>query len=238
MYIDTIVYGFNNDFIKTFVIRNDEGIEGILFHYYDSLQIFICEEVNDNDLNDIASHIKKYDFSMITGNNFVIKRIYDRLNDIYSITDGVIMKYDNETVVNSNRSTLAGIGDYEEIAKLICSDDGIGGHYSVDSLCEQLKEGNLNQNCKSLIIRENGKIICHMATYAESPRLAVLGGLITDVNYRGLGYGRMVLNDMTRVVQSENKIPVLYCYDKNVIDWYSRLGWEIVSTSSKLEKIN
>ena len=94
----------------------------------------------------------------------------------------------------------------------------------------------LNWNCQNFVLRENGKIVSHMGTYADIDGIAVLGGLVTAPEVRGKGYGKRVLQSLTAQVLKEKKIPVLYCYEQDVMEWYQHLGWIQVYHCAKLER--
>jgi len=238
LYIDIDIYGFNGSNVKTFVLKdNNNEIKLILFHYYNSLQLFKIMELNDNDIQEVIKHIKEYNFNMISGLTELIQMIYNKVEKSYKMTNGYILKMDKINSTDKIVSERANIDDYDEIVKLICSDESIGGHYTFENLKEQLIDRRKNMGCKNLVIRYDNKIVCHIATYANSQFISVIGGLITDTNYRGRGYGKIILNDLVKIIQSEGKTPILYCYDNNIINWYLSLGWKKINTSSKLELI-
>ena len=236
IYIDINTYGFISEAIKTYILQVEDNIKAILYHYYNSLQIFICGKLNFYELSCVAEHIKKYNFKIISGNKKIIKDLYNQLNLSYRINNGYVMKKEKLVKSSSGITEIAKADDYEQIAELVCEDKSIGGHYSIPQLIKQFNERKENYNCKNLIIKNNNKVICHMGVYANSPKIAVLGGLITEKKYRGLGYGMKILNDLTQLVQIENKVPILYCYNKKIINWYKKLGWECLTESYKLEK--
>lgn len=235
LYIDTNTYGFENHDIMTWLISDVSGYTGIVYQYYNSLQLFQIEEPTDCDIEDISRFIQKNDIEMISGNVNIIKKIHEK-SDGFCITDGFIMKANEEAAKSDMDVEWAELSDCKEIAELICADDGIGGHYSVQLLQDQLEDRMKNWNCKNLILKKEGKIVSHMATYADVEGIAVLGGLITAPEYRGFGYGRIILQSITDALIKEGKIPVLYCYDKQVAEWYAHMGWEKVTTCAKLER--
>ena len=109
------------------------------------------------------------------------------------------MKKDTGSDKSSGRSVLAQDADYDEIVNLILLDENIGGHYSFEQLKEQFIDRKNNMNCKNIIIKDNNKVICHAATYADSKLISVIGGVITDKAYRGLGLGKIIVNDLTNL---------------------------------------
>lgn len=236
LYIDIKVYGFNNENIKTYILKKNSKIVLILYKYYDSLQIFQNCDIELDQIKELCSFIKKYKFKMISGNFDLLSKVEAMLNIDYTISKGFILKKRNIINEYSGLSKLADEDDLEEVAKLICSDKNIGGHYTVSNLKKQLLERMRENDCKNLIIKDDDKIISHFGVYANIDELSVLGGLITDENYRNFGYGKTILNDLTYLIQKENKLPIIYCYDKGLINWYEKNGWEKVISCAKLEK--
>lgn len=234
LYIDTQFYGYNSDKVKTFILEVNNEIRVILYHYYNSLQLFQNLPLTKTDLEEISKHLLENDFNMISGNKDLILDIKKIINVDCDVSLGTIMK--KETLVNdySNKTEFASTKDCKEIAELICTDESIGGHYKVDELKEQLIERMTTKNCVNLILK-NKKIVAHAATYADCDSIAVIGGVITDKNCRGLGYGKILVNDLSKFIQDNNKTPVLYCYNDKTIKWYESLGWVKTTECAKLE---
>lgn len=234
LYIDTIFYGYNSDKVKTYILERNDEIKIILYHYYNSLQIFQNKPLTDEEINELSDYLLKNNFNMITGNRDLIIKLNEIVNRETSVSFGTIMAQKNMINCYSNKTEFAKQEDCKEIAKLIRTDESIGGHYKVTELEEQLIDRLTTKNCVNLILKEKN-IVAHAATYADCNDISVIGGVITDKNYRGLGYGKIVVNDLTKHIQDNNKTPVLYCYNKNTIKWYESLGWEKVSECAKLE---
>lgn len=236
LYIDIKVYGFSTENIKTYIFKKNSEIILILYKYYDTLQIFQNYELEKGQIEELCSFIKEHQFKMISGNLDLLSILESTLKKDYTITEGFIMKKSNIVNEFSDLSKIAVESDLENIAELICSDKNIGGHYTITNLKKQLLERMKDNDCKNLIIKVNNKIISHFGVYANIEELSVLGGLITDVNYRNFGYGKTILNDLTYLIQKENKLPIIYCYDEGLIKWYEKNGWEKVVSCAKLEK--
>ena len=234
LYIDTIFYGYNSDKVKTYILESNDEIKVILYHYYNSLQIFQNKPLLEEDINELANYLLNNNFNMITGNRDLIIKINKIIDNETSVSFGTIMSQKNIISSYSGKTEFAKEEDCKEIAKLICTDEGIGGHYTVSELEEQLIDRLTTKNCVNVILKDRN-IVAHAATYADCNDISVIGGVITDKNYRGLGYGKIVVNDLTKHIQDNHKTPVLYCYSENTIKWYESLGWEKVSECAKLE---
>lgn len=237
MYIDIELYGFNNQNIETNILINNDKIKLILFQYYNSLQLFKVDQLEKQDIIELVDYIDNKKFVMISGTSEVINKINNGLECNYKKTDGFVFSLKNIKKTNNKIAKLAKDEDYDQIVKLICSDENIGGHYNPDILKEQFIERNKNMNCKNIIIKDNNEIACHAATYANCDLISVIGGVITNKRYRNKGYGKQIVSELAEIIYSEGKIPVLYCYDPIIIEWYMNMGWTKINTSSKLELI-
>ena len=209
----------------------------MLYQYYNSLQI--CFFANDikKQADIIAEFIKQKNYEMVSGRADIITCIAPKL-PMYISSFGEILskspKIENRSY--DIKAEIATAEDCNEIAQLICSDQNIGGHYTVENLEKQLRNRMHRWDCINMIIRMEGKIVSHMATYANCDEFAVLGGLVTERTHRGKGYGRQIISELTQKVTRDGKRPILYCYDKNTIRWYNSMNWKTVMHCGKLEK--
>ena len=231
LYIDAKVYGFNGENVKTYVIGNNKAI---VYKYYNSAQLFINGKLNDEELAIIMDLIEENRFEMISGIEEIINNIKSRTN-IYKMSKGVLMTKSKKEKTES-LSKIATDKDYTPIAKLICADENIGGHYDISSLKNQLLERKNTKGCKNFIIKDKNELIAHAGIYADDDKFDVIGGVITNPKYRGKGYGKKVLDDTSNAIINDGKKPVLFCYDTNLIKWYESMGWKTILSCAKLER--
>ena len=234
LYMDTVTFGLFGDNFETFTVEQDGKTVGAIYRYYDSLQPCLFDGMAE--LDEIAEFINSGDYSMASATADVIGRLAEKVKG-YSAHFGVIMSAEIEGASPSGKTELATSEDCREIAELICTDREIGGHYSVNGLERQLRERMTDWGCVNLVLRVDGKIACHMATYAVCKGMAALGGLITAPEHRGHGYGRVVLSDLALRVMSDGCTPVQYCYTPATVRWYESLGCKVITECGKLEKI-
>ena len=235
LYIDTSTYGFENQDIQTWIVAENEIDTVIVYKYYNSFQLFQISEPSDGNIKEICFLSEQNQIQMMSGCVNLIRRISNMLPR-WEKNEGIIMRAGEKAAKEDCEIFKASPEECLEIAELICADEGIGGHYSMELLEEQLKDRMLNWNCQNFVLRENGKIVSHMGTYADIDGIAVLGGLVTAPEVRGKGYGKRVLQSLTAQVLKEKKIPVLYCYEQDVMEWYQHLGWIQVYHCAKLER--
>lgn len=238
LYIDSKTYGYwYKDYITTWLVGEGSAIHAILYKYYNTLQLFCSNRLTSAECNEIAANILHNEFEMITGSAKELRPVFQKIASVYTKSEGHILT--GKACVNTaeNMTNFAVEEDCHEIAQLICSEKNIGAHYTPEILENQLVDRMKNWGCKNLIIRKNDRIVSHMATYADSKKIAVLSGLVTHPDYRGNGFGRIILNNLARQVISEGKEPILFCYGGGkLVKWYQRQGWEIITECTKLVK--
>lgn len=235
LYIDAVSFGFSGENIETYIFYDKGEIAAVIYRYYNSLQICAIKEIAS--VSEIVEFIKKGNFNMISGNGNVIRSLEEGLKHFYTAHFGSIMVFPKGREVNQMGTTvMAEPKDCGEIARLICSDESIGGHYTPDVLKKQLEERMLCFGCKNAIITEQGEIVAHAATYADCSEFAIIGGVITNPKCRGKGYGTNVISFLIKQLLLEDKNPFLYCYEPKTVKWYKKNGWEICAESGKLER--
>lgn len=233
LYIDALSFGFEGENIETHILYDNLKPIAVLYRYYTSLQI--CTFYKNISVLEIADFIKAGNFQMVSGDAEIIKAVGEICED-YDAYFGYIMLFDGETNIETSSVTNAVSEDCFDIARLICSDESIGGHYSPNVLEKQLRERMLYWNCKNVIIKQGDGIAAHAATYAECSDFSIIGGVITDTNYRGKGYGRQIVDFLVQKIIAENKKPILYCYDAKTVKWYEKGGWKVYCRCGKLEQ--
>ncbi len=234
LYIDIQVYGIKKNFIKVWIEEKNSIIIKIILKYYNSFQIFITGK-HDKEYEDIIKLILDYKPAMISGKSESIKCIYHNVKNNYSENYGKFLEQICETEINFNTIIeFATISDMKEIAKLICMDKGIGGHYTVPELEQQLVNRLINNIGRNILIRKDNKIVAHYATYAEAPGIAVMGGLIVHPDYRGNSYGKLLHIFLSNTLIKENKRVFLFCHDMDILKMYLKLGAKVCSDYGKL----
>ena len=237
LYIDVLTYGVNAEAIRTFVSETKSEIQGIIYEYYDSLQLMSIGDISESFVVDISEMIIKNRIRRITGPEELVSVVYERLLPLYKITRGYIMRYSGEIGVIADDVTFANADDFAEIAQLICQDSHLGKGYVFENIYRQLLDRYNNDKCENMIIRKDGIIVSHVATYAVLPEMVVVSGMLTAPQYRNQGYGKRLLSSFSSYLAQAGKQPVLYCYEEDYHTWYEKLGYQDIGSSAKLDLI-
>lgn len=223
-YIDLKKFGLDNPNLTVFLDESD-GICSSALKYYEGLQLF--DGSGRMDAEATAELIRSLDSHIVSSTVDVIEKLYPLLQDSYKKEQGFVTEMltlpEGEV---SDEVRAAEPEEYDEIARLICSDEGVGGHYEPQELKEQLLTRRAENFGRNYILKKDGEIICHAATYAELSNLAVISGVITREDWRGRGVGTLAVKKLCHDLIKEGKKPCLFYYTKQAEGFYKKTGFE------------
>ena len=223
-YIDLKKFGIENPNLTVYFDESD-GICCTALKYYEGLQLFDADSKIDSE--NTAQLIRELNSHIVSSTIDVIEKLYPLLKDSYEMEQGYVteMLYVPECEI-SEEVRPAELSEYDEIANLICSDEGVGGHYEPEELKEQLLTRLSEGMGRNYILKRDGEIIHHAATYAELDNLAVISGVITREDWRGKGIGTLAVQKLCHDLLKEGKKPCLFYYTKQAAGFYKKIGFE------------
>ncbi|MBE5884353.1 MAG: hypothetical protein E7291_08080 [Lachnospiraceae bacterium] len=223
LYIDIANYGVCSEHMKVWLEEDADSRELILvvMQYYDSFQIY--SHRTSCNIAPVAELLKEHSVAMVSGRSDIIKQLVQEC-EAYRATYGAIYIMDRYRAMQSEVEVLlATENDTTEIAELICADEEIGGHYTVENLSAQLAERIRTGTGRSYIIRENGVIVAHSATYAEAEGIAVVGGTIIKPECRNSNYYMVLSNYMLQQLVQEGKTAYTFSISDKMIRYHDML---------------
>ena len=223
-YIDLKKFGIENPNLTVYVDKSNE-IHCTALKYYEGLQLFDAEGKMDTE--GTAELIKELNSHIVSSTVDVIEKLYPLLKDTYEMEQGYVTEMLSMPECEiSEEVRPAKIEEYDEIAHLICSDEGVGGHYEPEELKNQLLTRLDEGMGRNYILKRDGEIIHHAATYAELDNLAVISGVITREDWRGKGVGTLAVRKLCHDLLQEGKKPCLFYYTKQAEGFYKKIGFE------------
>ena len=223
-YIDLKKFGIENPNLTVY-FDESEGICCTALKYYEGLQLFDAN--GKMDAGKTAKLIKDLNSHIVSSTIDVIEKIYPLLKDTYEMEQGYVTEMLSMPECEISEDVRpAEVGEYDEIAKLICSDEGVGGHYEPEELKNQLITRLGEDMGRNYILKRDGEIIHHAATYAELDNLAVISGVITREDWRGKGVGTLAVRKLCHDLLQEGKKPCLFYYTKQAEEFYKKIGFE------------
>ncbi len=223
-YIDLKKFGIENPNLTVYFDESD-GICCTALKYYEGLQLFDAD--GKMDAEKTAKLIKELNSHIVSSTVDVIEKLYPLLKDTYEMEQGYVTEMLSMPECEiSEEVRPAELSEYDEIAKLICSDKGVGGHYEPNELKELLLTRLDEGMGRNYVIKRDGEIIYHAATYAELDNLAVISGVVTKEEFRGKGLGTKGIQKLCYDLLKEEKKPCLFYYTKQAEGFYKKIGFE------------
>ena len=223
-YIDLKKFGIENPNLTVYFDESD-GICCTALKYYEGLQLFDAD--GKMDAEKTAKLIKELNSHIVSSTVDVIEKLYPLLKDTYEMEQGYVTEMLSMPECEiSEEVRPAELSEYDEIAKLICSDKGVGGHYEPNELKELLLTRLDEGMGRNYVIKRDGEIIYHAATYAELDNLAVISGVVTKEEFRGKGLGTKGIQKLCHDLLQEGKKPCLFYYTKQAEGFYKKIGFE------------
>lgn len=236
IFIDLKKYGLDDENFNVWIQYDNNEICAVISEYYGGIQIYSKSE--DLIIDEIVEFIKQKDTKVLFSIKPIIDKIKEYLPD-YEQENGIVGELKKLTF-EPNDAYSAPIEELEEIVKIVSEDEGIGKPYGFDSLYSQYYERKTTNFGRNFILRDEttNDIICHAGTYAELPELAVLGGVITSIKYRGKGFSKGTVAAICNQLKSENKRVFSYYYIPSATKMHHSVGFENIEEWSKLSKID
>lgn len=221
LYIDITNYGISTENMTVWVEEDHDELNLVIMKYYDSYQIYSHTPLSR--IEDVIKLFHSYPSTMISGRKDIIRQLESNLRN-YRAYYGTIFILDKYRHFKASENIEKAVpDDAEEIARLICSDGEIGSHYTVIDLARQLKERIQSKTGRSYIIRRNGEIIAHTATYAETGKIAVVGGTIVKQEYRNLNYYMLLSNHILQQLIEEGKTAYTFSITEKMIQFHKKI---------------
>jgi hypothetical protein len=238
IYIDLVQYGITNPNMKVWTSREEGTIDLVVMKYHNGFQIYSKE--TDRDVNDILELVKEYNPERISGNEAIIKQLEPLCKNNYKGSYGVVFHRTKEQLYGwptEKQCAFANVSDIPEIADLLLAEKEFGDYYTKDELVKQLEDRYHTKMGRSMVIRESGKIVGHMATFAETHDIAIVSGTVMDKNYRNTDHFNTLNNEFhDQICRIEQKDVYFFSTSKRHIAFFNRY-FEICATYGKLVKI-
>ena len=201
MYIDIAKYGLENPNMKIWINSDQNGVRFVMMKYYSGISVQADE--NAYDPEEIARIAKEEKATVVRGKKSIVEKIEPLLSE-FTAEYGYVFEFTNYRYDDFDGKVETAVSeDTLEIAKLIRTNEELGSYFDVDGLAKQLSERIETGMGRSLIIRENDKIVAHIATYAEFEKLAVTSALIVAPSSQNGIYGSILEGDLVRQLWDE-----------------------------------
>lgn len=220
LYIDVMNYGIASENMKVWIEEEQGEIVLVVMKYYDSFQVY--SHSSRCRIEGILELHQQYPVAMISARKDIIQQMEGKLEG-YKAEYGVVYLMDKYKKIGEVKKVqMAAQEDAKEIAELICSDEELGEPYTVENLASQIAERIGTQTGRSYIIRENGEIAAHSATYAETEGIAVVSGTIVKAAYRNTNCYMILANYLMQELVKEGKAAYTFALSEKMRNYLDK----------------
>ncbi len=203
MYIDIGKYGLDNPHMHVWLDEDADGLRLAVMQYYNSIQLYSLAD--DWDVDGVAALVLEKRVSVVNGRLAMLERLFPLCSELYELHAGEVFRFTDHIHKESGVTVEhAAESDFPEIARLVCS-DRIFAHYTPESLAAQLLERQRSGMGRSVVIRRDGRIIAHIAVFADYGGIAVPSALIVHPDYRDYPYGSLIESYLLMELLAEGK---------------------------------
>lgn len=238
IYIDLVRYGLTNPNMTVWTCGEKGTIDSVVMKYHDGFQIYSKE--TGRDINDILELMQEHHPERISGNEAIIRELEPTCKEQYKSTYGVIFRRTKEQLYampTEKKCEFADFTDIPEIVKLLLSEKEFGDYYTEEELVKQLEERYQTKMGRSLVIRESGKIVGHVATFAETDDIAIVSGSVIDKECRKKDYFYTLSNEFyDQICRVEQKEAYFFSTSRRHITLFKKL-FVLCASYGKLVKI-
>ena len=232
LYMDLIKYGPDSSFTSTWIQEDNGHIQCVILSYHTAMHIYSRESFDKQEVINLITEIKPSQICATKQTLFALKdELFSRG---YDIELGYVGKLDSTNLSQSLDIMKATIDDVDDISNLLYSDEGIGASYTLEDLKEQFRERLSQGFVRSFIIKQNGKIVAHLGTGAEIGNVCIITYVITDEEYRGRGYAKMLYMAANKELHEEGKEVYAVYYTKGAIQLHHSVGFKDCCQYGKL----
>ncbi len=226
MYIDILNYGVVSENMAVWLQEQDGQIELVVMKYFDSFQVYSHRRAID--VGPVLALLQEYPVTMVSARRDIIEQLEGVCSGYHAVYGAVFdVSYLRRTFWAMGgtkpcalKVTEAVEDDAAEIAELLCSDDTFRVNYKEEDLARQLAERIRTHTGRSVIIRMDGRIVAHDATFAEAEGVAVVSGLVIRPEYRGLGCYEALVSYLGDQLVNEGKIPYAFAITDKTIRYH------------------
>lgn len=237
LYMDLLEYGAQGPDVGLWLCGDGEDIQGVAYRYYDALHLYSRGRFPPHDAVGLVNELRP---KCVTGAQANIDRIYGKTREKYTyklshiITTRKYMEGKSDLAV-----CQAGADDVPEIAALMMKEPIYSSVYTYEALCGQLSNRLETGFGRLFIMRDGtGRLVAANATSAETDEMAVISGLVTDSERRGLGLGRAITASTWNLVRREGKrgLALLGTENEQTISLHKKMGYEFLGLYARLLK--
>ena len=236
LYLNLMKYGFESDIIEVFLQHDEEKTTAVLLKYYSCLHVY--SKNGDFCSKEVADFFIRRGFTILYCTAKTAESVYNAFSESERnkavITIGWVAQIQAVDKKPKGLAEAAKEEDFCQIARLIYDDEDIGRSYQFNELVKQLSERNRQGYGRNLVIKNDGTVIAHACTNAESDNVAVVAELLVRKEYRRRGYASEIWRENCQQLLAEGKEVYSFYYTEESRNLHKHIGFFEVCEWTKI----
>lgn len=220
---DIADFGFDETFQTVYLDEEEGKIKGVYLSFYQNFLLYCKEnEVNAEFLQELFSGQIP---DVIMGKVEDVRKVQDVLQKQIGSMDakGLYQFCHPEELAEETVDIRKAVPeDVDDIFEFLQSIPELKNLYT----SKQMIADRIGKNCGThYIVRDNGNIIAHANSAAESEFTTMIGGVSTREDCRGRGLASQIVSKLCRDITAKGKQPTLFSIRGEEDNLYSRIGF-------------
>ena len=214
-----LAYGFDKEFVKFWISKNENTIDGVLALFEDTLLLHIkgC-----TDISEITSFISMLHFNTLSCEKGTAEICgFDNFVEKQGL--GFNGNAEGYTAENIDEKFL------KSAYTLICDYIPDSFENSRDAYCSFLSDYTYRKRrnlARGKCIIEDEKLISCAFTSAETANEALLSGIATERKLQKSGYGKKTVLSLVNELLKDKKLPYVIALNDSAISFYEHIGFK------------
>lgn len=231
---DLMRHGLSTDFLEVWVQPDEDGaIVALVRRFFEHYAVYA---VPGADLEEIGFFLRFSDPASVAGRSETIDALVEAL-DGYGREDVQSMVLPGAGRLESEPDAVAlaakglsigraGPDDADALGGLIFATDAFRHNYRAASevaagIRSRMRAGGV----RHVVVRQDGRIVSHANTTAETAGHALLSGITTAPDAQRQGHAARLVSHLCRELLGEGRIPCLFAKSPGALAMYEKLGF-------------
>jgi predicted GNAT family acetyltransferase len=236
---DIEIHGFETDFQDVWIQTQEGRITGIVLRYYDNFIIY--SHKLDMAYAEVVDLLKSAHANIISGKSSVMEPLAVLLGNAFTKKELFFCELQGPSKLSFSMTEvkIATRSEAREISFAYGEIPEFAGLYSSDPELRFQQIANRIESGEGthMIIREDGRIISHGNTTAETTVSAMIGGIFTLPEFRNAGLASKIISALCTRLLDQKKSVCLFYDNEDAGRIYQRLNFKVIENWTILGRI-
>jgi predicted GNAT family acetyltransferase len=231
-------FGFENAFQEVWFQTMDGRLSGIALRYHDNLILYSRDL--DMAFPEVRDLLETREVRVISGKQAVIDKFHPFVAGHFSKREMIFCELSDPSKLEKGTSEVrvAAPADALEIAEVYGQISEFSGLYAseLDARHKQIMNRISSREGMHMFIKQDGRIVSHANSAAETSVSGMIGGILTLPEYRHRGLASKVISAVCQDLARRGKSACLFYDNPQAGAIFQRLGFQVTNKWTILEK--